>query len=511
MIRFKNTAFFVLVIIIFFSYQSKVNAQDDTLSIDPNGYNKFYYEDGTLSSEGSMRDGKPDSYWKNYYPNGQIKSEGNRKEYLLDSLWKFYDEEGKVVLEINYAGDKKNGFRYTYQGDETIKEFFVNDVKQDHSYVLYSDGNVKMKIPFINGLEEGIAREYDSEGTIIQLITYKKGYVVERERINRYDLDSLANGRWKWFYDEETLWQEGTFKHGLKDGYFKEYDREGNLLSATKYVDGEKIEKAEELVKLEIRTDYYPDGSVKVVGTYKDGIPEGVRREYDEEGNIKKSYIFRNGKIVGEGIFTDGGMREGNWKEYYPDGTLKALGSYHNDERVGQWKFYYQGGQLEELGAYINGKPDSVWRWFYKSGKVLRVETFYNGLADGVMTEYDEEGNIITQGDYLEGKEEGAWFYQVGDNRDEGTYAEGMRNGTWKSFYSDGTLRFEGKFVDDLPNGEHTWFWPDGKLKQQGQYVMGRKNGDWKRYDESSLLIITINYKGGKEVKYDGFPVDAPE
>jgi antitoxin component YwqK of YwqJK toxin-antitoxin module len=40
---------------------------------------------------------------------------------------------------------------------------------------------------------------------------------------------------------------------------------------------------------------------------------------------------------------------------------------------------------------------------------------------------------------------------------------------------------------------------------------MGRKNGDWKRYDETGLLIITINYQGGREVKYDGFPVDMPE
>ena len=510
MIRLKNTALLVTLIMLCFSYLLPLHAQD-TLSVNPNGYNKFYYDDGTLSSEGFMLDGKPDGYWKNYYPSGLIKSEGNRKEFLLDSLWKFYDEEEKVVLEINYAGGKKNGFRYTYQGDETIKEFFVNDVKQDDSYVLYPGGQVKMKIPFINGLEEGIAREYDPEGTIIQLITYKKGYVVERERINRYDTDTLPNGRWKWFYDEETLWQEGNFKHGLKNGYFKEYDREGNLLSATKYVDGEKVEKAEELVKLEVRTDYYPDGSVKVVGTYKDGIPEGVRREYDEEGNIQKSYIFRKGRIVGEGIFTEAGQRQGEWKEYYPDGSLKAIGSYHNDERIGQWKFYYQGGQLEELGAYVNGKPDSVWRWFYKSGKVLRTENFYNGLADGVLTEYDEEGKIITQGDYLEGKKEGVWFYEVGDNRDEGNYAEGMRNGNWKSFYVYGTLRFEGKFVDDLPNGEHTWHWPDGNIKQQGQYVMGRKNGDWKRYDESGLLIININYRGGREVKYDGIPIDAPE
>ncbi|RLD47712.1 MAG: hypothetical protein DRI88_05455 [Bacteroidetes bacterium] len=483
----------------------------DTTQVDPDGYNKFYYENGSVSSEGVMRDGKPDGYWKNYYEDGILKSEGNRKNYLLDSIWKFYDEEGKIVLEINYKEGKKNGFRITYQGDEITKEYFENDVKQDYSYILYPEGSVKMKIPFTDGLEEGVAKEYDLSQNIIQLITYKKGYIVERERINRYDADSLPHGKWKWFYEDEVLHIEGTFKHGLKNGYFKEYDHEGNLISATKYVDGEKIEKAEELVKLEVRTDYYPDGSIKVVGTYKDGIPEGVRREYDEEGEVVKSYIFRHGKIIGEGIFTDEGKKEGFWKEYYPDGTLKAVGSYQADERVGEWKFYFKSGQLEEIGKYVAGQPDSIWRWFYKSGKVLRVENFYNGLQDGIMTEYDEEGNIITQGDYLEGKKDGKWIYQIGDAREEGNYAEGMRNGLWKTYHTDGTVIFEGKFIDDLPNGEHSWYWPNGKLKKQGKYVMGRKNGDWKKFDENGMLIITINYKSGREVKYDGIPVNDTE
>ena len=498
----------ILMIWMVIVFTGSVSAQD-TVSVNPNGYNKFYYDDGTLSSEGTMRDGKPDGYWKNYYQNGILKSEGNRKNYLLDSLWKFYDEEGKIVLEINYKEGKKNGYRTTYQGDEKTKEYFENDVKQGYTYTFYKDGSIKMKIPFVNGLEEGVAKEYDPSGNIIQLITYKKGYVVERERINRYDLDSLPHGKWKWFYDDETLRMEGNFKHGLKNGYFKEYDHDGNLISATKYVDGEKIEKAEELVKLEVRTDYYPDGKVKVVGTYKDGIPEGVRREYNEQGEVEKSYIFRHGRIVGEGIFTDAGKKEGFWKEYYPDGTLKAVGSYQDDQRIGKWKFYYKSGQLEEIGKYVEGAPDSVWRWFYQSGKLLRTENFYNGLQDGVMTEYDEQGNIITQGDYLEGKKEGKWIYQVGDMREEGNYAEGLRNGLWKSYYADGTVAFEGKFIDDLPNGEHKWYWPNGKIKQVGKYVMGRKSGDWKKYDENGLLIITISYQAGKEVKYDNVPIDS--
>jgi len=477
--------------------------------IDPNGYNKFYYENGNISSEGSMRNGKPDAYWKNYYETGVLKSEGNRKDYLLDSLWKFYNEESDLLLEINYFTGKKNGFRTTYQGNEILKEYFDNDVKQKNSFILYPDGKTKFKIPFIDGLEQGVAREYNHEGDVIQLITYKKAYIIARERINRYDSDNLANGKWKWFFDDELLWQEGNFKHGLKNGYFKEYDRNGDLISATKYIDGEKIEKAEELVKLDIRTDYYPDGKVKIVATYdKNGIPEGVRREYNKDGEVEKSYIFLHGRLIGEGIFTDAGLKEGNWKEYYPDGKLKSIGNYISDKKNGNWKYYYPSGQLEQMGVYNNSLTDSIWNWYYPDGKLLRKEIFLNGLADGMMTEYDQTGNIITQGDYIEGKEEGFWFYIVGDSREEGDYAEGMRNGKWKSYYGSSHLSFEGKFVDDLPNGEHIWYWDNGKVKKQGKYTMGRKNGDWKKYDYNGQVFIIISYQVGKEIKYDGVKIE---
>ncbi len=506
MIRIRY--FKVLLVFVFFGSVLLLHAQDDK-KINLNGYNTFYYENGTVSSEGSMKNGKPEGYWKNFYDTGIIKSEGNRKDFLLDSLWKFYNEEGKIVLEINYEKDKKNGFRTTYQGSEILKEYFIDDVKQKNSLLLFADGKIKKKTPFIDGLEQGLAREYDNDGNIVQLITYKKGYIVERERINRYDSDTLAHGKWKWFYEEETLWQEGNFKHGLKNGYFKEYDRNGDLLSATKFVDGEKIEKAEELAKLDVRTDYYPNGKVKIVATYsKEGVPEGVRREYNEEGEVEKSYIFLHGKIIGEGIFTDAGLKEGNWIEYYTNGKIKAKGNYKADIKTAQWQYFYSNGQLEQIGLYINGKTDSIWNWYYPNGKILRKENFIDGLADGMMTEYSMDGSVITQGDFIEDKEEGFWFYVVGDSREEGDYAEGLRNGRWKSYYGDGSLSFEGKFVDDLPNGEHTWYWDNGKIKKQGKYSMGRKNGDWKKYDYNGQLFITISYRAGKEVKVDGINLD---
>lgn len=497
----------ILAFIFSLIYYDSFSQQDANINL--NGYNIFYGEDSVVISEGAMRQGKPDGYWKNYYSTGIIKSEGNRRNFELDSLWKFYDEEGKIILEINYLEGKKNGFRITHQGSEIVKENFVNDVKQGNSFVLFPNGKTKVKTPYINGLEDGIAREYDLDGNIIQQITYKKGYITDRSRINRYDSNKMPHGKWLWFNDDETVVvMEGNFKHGLKNGYFKEYDLSGNLVSATKYVDGKKFEKAEELQKLDVRTDYYPDGKVKVVGTYtKEGVPEGVRREYNENGEVEKSYIFRYGKIIGEGIFTDAGQKQGNWKEYYDEGNLKSEGNYVDNLKDGYWQYYYSNGNVEERGKYIMGAPDSTWFWYYSDGKLLRKEQFYNGLPDGLLTEYDKEENIITQGDYLEGKKEGLWTYHVGDTKDDVEFVEDLRNGWWRSYYSGGELRFEGKFVDDNPNGEHTWYWYNGKIKKQGKYVMGRKNGDWKKYDENGVILISIFYSGGKEIKVDGIVI----
>jgi hypothetical protein len=42
-------------------------------------FTQFRFENGAVSSEGYLRDGKPDGSWKTYYSNGKLKTEGNRK------------------------------------------------------------------------------------------------------------------------------------------------------------------------------------------------------------------------------------------------------------------------------------------------------------------------------------------------------------------------------------------------------------------------------------------------
>jgi antitoxin component YwqK of YwqJK toxin-antitoxin module len=134
----------------------------------------YTYENGQVSSEGTLRDGKPDGYWKSYYRNGNLRSEGNRNNYLLDGLWKFYTEEGILYLTIDYVADKKDGYRTTYRGDKVYKkEAFKEDQRNGLTEIYYADGAIKRQTPFVNGREKGLGYAYDTTGRVTTLSTYK--------------------------------------------------------------------------------------------------------------------------------------------------------------------------------------------------------------------------------------------------------------------------------------------------------------------------------------------------
>lgn len=473
---------------------------------------RFYHDNGIVSSEGKIVDGKPDGFWKTYHPNGQLKSSGNRVSFELDSLWQFFDENGRLTLEINYKEGKKNGERVSFLPQEKIVEYFENDIKQGTTRYFDAENKLILIIPFVDGLEEGTARRFATDGRVTELMNYRKGFLVQREKINLLDANGKEHGVWKWFDTEGRLRKEVVFKHGLKNGFQKEYDLHGNLVSIEKWVDGQVQENVEELTRLEVRRDYYPDGKIKVEGTYRNGIPEGVRREYADDGSISSTFVFRNGKVVAEGILSEDGKRQGDWKEYYPDGRIKSKGKYTDDIRTGEWVFYHPNGQTEQTGTYnTDGLITGRWLWYHPNGQLHRDETYQKGVSEGISEEYDFKGKLISRGNFRSGEKEGKWMYDSGDHREEGEYISSMRSGVWKYYYPSGSIAFEGRFIEDNPHGIHIWFWPNGQRKEEGQYAMGRKNGDWKKFQEDGSLYLLINYINGVERKYDGIAIPETE
>jgi antitoxin component YwqK of YwqJK toxin-antitoxin module len=469
-------------------------------------FTQFKHRNGVVSSEGYLRKGKPDGYWKTYNEQGQLISEGNRKNFLLDSVWKFYNNE-QLASEITYKAGKREGFSTTYTADEIIVTPYTADLILGTREVFYKSGAVKQCTPFDKGVEQGLEFDFAEDGVITGITEYRKGFIVNRQRINRRDKNGWKQGVWKFFYPDLIVQMEGAYLNDKKNGYFKYYDTLGNLTNVEKYTNDELEKDAEEISNVEVKTEYYSNGTPKLTATYKNGQLEGVAREYDEEGKIVKGVVFKEGKPVASGIVDDRGLFQNQWKEFYPNGTVKAEGRYRNGKRVGKWQFYFPTGELEQEGNFNNnGEYNGEWIWYHLNGEQHIVQNYVDGLEDGHFAEFLDDGEtLVAEGEYIEGERHGDWFINTGLERTEGRYKNGERHGKWRTFYTNekNKVSFEGSYIDGFPNGKHVYYQENGKILEEGSYTMGKLNGVWKKYDEKGQIYVTITYKNDDEIKYD--------
>ena len=474
-------------------------------------YQQFTYPNGQVASEGILRDGKPDGLWKTYYENGHLKSVGKRTDFLLDSIWVFFKENGDTSLIVNYKNDLKNGPRFTYSETEVMMEPFVSDVRQGEGKRYDRKGHLLQTVTFKNGLEEGISPVFDTTGLLREIVNYRKGFVMTREALNRYDREGKKHGYWKTFFEDWSLHTECYYKHGLRDGFYKEYDEKGNLKKIIKYINDVEQVLEPDMKPLIVQHEYYPNGKVKREASFRDGKREGVWREFDEEGNVINSQTYKKGGLMSEGLVGTDGKRRGEYKEFYPDSTLRAEGLFIDGLRSGEWKFYYHNGQLQEVGTYKEGDPDGVWIWYHDNGQKQIEEQFYKGLHNGPYKEYDAKGNLIVSGTYFDDMKNGKWMEQIGDMRSQGEYRNDKQVGEWVSYYDNDKMAFRGSFNAGYPDGEHFFYYENGRLREIQSYSAGVKHGDWKKYLDTGELYFTITYDQGKEVKYDGEALDTDE
>jgi antitoxin component YwqK of YwqJK toxin-antitoxin module len=484
-----------------------------------NGYVKFFYPNGRISSEGTMENGKPDKFWKTYYVNGVIKSEGNRINFLLDSVWLFYNELGDTTEKISYVLGKKNGYYYTYSTVQeknstrrnvlVSKELYVNDKKEGVASYYYPDGSVSKIITYRNNKKHGTAKEFDKNGLLVTVLEYFNDYLIDKQNINR-TVDGKKEGIWRSYYDNGKVKSENHYIDNQMDGYQKEFSPNGALILKQLYNEGKMLDLTKnDTLDLEEKIVYDDNKHIIKRGYYHDNIPVGIHREYNLDGSVKNALVYdEEGRILSQGIIKDDGTREGKWNYYYDNGEVKSEGNYTNNRQVGEWKFYYKGGTPEEIGNFNNGVLQGKWQYFFPEGKTLRVEEFQRGKREGQFIEYSLEGDTVTIGSYTEGEKNGPWKIKYGDVREEGSYVNDFKDGLWKSFYSNGSLLYQGKYIQGNPDGKHIYYYDNGKIQEEEYYVNGIKEKNWYKFTPEGQLFLTITYQNDEEVRINGFKVD---
>lgn len=76
-------------------------------------------------------------------------------------------------------------------------------------------------------------------------------------------------------------------------------------------------------------------------------------------------------------------------------------------------------------------------------------------------------------------------------------FSDGKKNGTVKTFYSNGRLRSLERYRKNRLNGLQNSWWPDGSRKSQALYANGQRNGIHHEWYNNGQLEREMLYKKG--------------
>jgi antitoxin component YwqK of YwqJK toxin-antitoxin module len=79
--------------------------------------------------------------------------------------------------------------------------------------------------------------------------------------------------------------------------------------------------------------------------------PEIVINDLDDS---KMTVLYDDGSLHYE-VELKNGMKHGNFREYFPEGTLKVRGKFKDDKPEGSWKLYDEEDKIIEEKEFNNG------------------------------------------------------------------------------------------------------------------------------------------------------------
>ena len=127
---------------------------------------------------------------------------------------------------------------------------------------------------------------------------------------------------------------------------------------------------------------FYPSGQMRLSENFDNGIFDGPRKTYFQDGKLETETIYKAGKI------------DERWlKEYYDNGRLKTYVIFQQGRAVERTvKEYFESGQLRSESS-VNGQSGiATAKEYYEDGKLKSQRNTKNGVLIGAASEYDEAG-----------------------------------------------------------------------------------------------------------------------
>lgn len=406
------------------------------------------------------------------------------------------------------AGEKlmeRNGIMYHVNSDPPYALF--NGSAVDY----HENGELRSEINYSKGKRNGLSTMYFSDGKVKSKSNYK---------------DGTFHGFVKCFFSNGELKLNEIYKAG-KVETLELYGEDGILRVKVDYLQGK-------------RELYYPSGQLVLTNNFGEGDMDYVSQMFHKDGSVykisekqksstHKTVGIANPKLVFES--------DGPVEMRYPDGTLELKTTIKNGKYDGRWEYFHQNGNLKIKGNYKNGKKDGMELMYYENGKVLSESNYKGGKKDGLRLGYDSDGRLLTRAYFNNGlratdtkylftndgltyealvlnqkgkpwKKSGqkpfsgyaVQYYKLShllsNLQRKGSYLNGLPHGIWEFYTKRGTLEFK----DSYDNGELIFsqtYYLGGQLKAKENYKNKQKHGISETFSKTGELEGRTNFKNG--------------
>ncbi len=430
---------------------------------------KEYYFNGQLFSQYANKNGKADGLAKTFFDNGALRSEVNYTNGEKNGPETYYFRNGKIMQKANYVNGMLQGDFITYFDNGKVSDSmrYLNDNPIGGNYKYFRNGTISITADFDeSGKLSGIMKEYDYDGKLYYEIEYKKGEILGYKFYNKKGVaikeDKKKSGTFDFvgYYSTGIMSKCGKYNKDQKQGEWKDFDKNGNLMT----------------------TEYYVDDKA-----------QGESKSFFANGAIEKIMNFNKDEA------------EGYYVQYYKNGNIASQGNYKNNQEEGPWYMYYPDKTPAVENYYIDGKQHGIQKTYALNGIITGKENYYMGVLLNSVN-YDTLGNVADSIVYTNAcGNKTLHFYKDGPVKSEYNLLYNNIDGKITYYYPNGKIYVEGQYAGGKKNGKWTWYYWNGGIETTGSYDYDEMVGKWEYYFENGKPDRIANYEDDKlngHVKY---------
>jgi antitoxin component YwqK of YwqJK toxin-antitoxin module len=125
-----------------------------------------------------------------------------------------------------------------------------------------------------------------------------------------------------------------------------------------------------------------------------------VQKVYSEDGVAIATQTW---SPSGELLSSEGTLRDGAWKELYPDGKVKTEKAVLGGRDNGPLRTFYPSGALQTEANYLAGRLDGPMITYTEDATPLFEQNFVNGKLHGLVREFNPDSSVKSETLYADG------------------------------------------------------------------------------------------------------------